>query len=243
MDSDVPVTTVWGLMIAGVLVILALLGLFAISFAGAREPEGPDPEQLRAEAEELAEHAAAAYAKAGRAAAVAEAARDRAAEAEEARDEAWRAQEAADSAYAAARRDVELATHEVEAAVAAQQAAAGEGDGDDRDRTVSRAALGAYKRGEISVEELRDVFRIATTDQFPVRSEQERVAYRFLTEQRAARRVYDRAAAAARAADDEARIAEIAASALADEAAIAAAEAHEAMSLARRYATDRRRQR
>lgn len=240
----------WGLLIAGGSVIVALIFLAVVSLT-TREPiKGPDPELLRAAADELAELAAVAYAKAGRAAAAAEQARAAATDAEEARDEAWRAQEVADAAYDAARKDVEDAAAEIAAAAAvqaynAESAESGEPaeeeDTDERDRTVSRAALGAYKRGEISVEELRDVFRVATTDQSPVQSERERVAYRFQTQQRAARRLHDRAAAAARAADEAARIAEIAAIALAEEAAEAAAEAHDAMLVARQHADRKRR--
>ncbi|GAB7043644.1 MULTISPECIES: hypothetical protein [Catenuloplanes] len=246
---------VWGLLIAGGSVIVALIFLAVVSVTTREPHRGPDPKLLRAEADELAAHASAAYAKAGRAAAAAEQARAAAAAAEQARDEAWAAQEVADAAYDAARKDVEDAAAEIAAAAALQSLDAdADADpdtdadpesrpesGEDRDRTVSRAALGAYKRGEISVEELRDVFRVTTTDQSPLQSERERVAYRYQTEQRAAHRMYDRAAAAARAADEAARIAEIAAIALAEEAAEAAAEAHEAMLLAREHAGKRRR--
>ncbi|MDQ0368743.1 hypothetical protein [Catenuloplanes indicus] len=239
----------WGLLIAGGSVIVALIFLAVVSVTTREQVKGPDPKLLRAEADELAAHAAAAYAKAGRAAAAAEQAREAAAAAEQARDEAWAAQEVADAAYAAARKDVEDAAAEIAAAAALQSLDTddpdadpdSDSDSDDRDRTVSRAALGAYKRGEISVEELRDVFRVTTTDQSPLQSERERVAYRYQTEQRAAHRMYDRAAAASRAADEAARIAEIAAIALAEEAAEAAAEAHEAMLLAREHAGKRRR--
>jgi hypothetical protein len=236
----------WGLLIAGGSVIVALIFLAIVSLTTRETVKGPDPALLHAAADELAELAAVAYAQAGRAAAAAEQARIAATDAEVTRDEAWRAQEVADAAYDAARKDVEDAAAEIAAAAAVQafdaEAEVSEEDLDERDRTVSRAALGAYKRGEISVEELRDVFRVATTDQSPVQSERERVAYRYQTEQRAARRLHDRAAATARAADEAARIAEIAAIALAEEAAEAAAEAHDAMLLARQH-TDRKRRR
>ncbi|WP_033345560.1 hypothetical protein [Catenuloplanes japonicus] len=248
MFEDLSVA-MWGLLIAGGSVIVALIFLAVVSLTTRESVKAPDPALLREAADELAELAAVAYAKAGRAAAAAEQARTAATDAEEARDEAWRVQEIADAAYDAARKDVEDAAAEI-AAAAAMQAYNAEGessstseeDTDERDRTVSRAALGAYKRGEISVEELRDVFRVATTDQSPIQSERERVAYRYQTEQRAARRLHDRAAATARAADEAARIAEIAAIALAEEAAQAAAEAHEAMLVARHH-TERKRRR
>ena len=93
---------------------------------------------------------------------------------------------------------------------------------------MSRAALSAYRRGDISVRELREVWR-RTADWDPAQEERERISRPVRIEQAAARRVYDRAAAEARRAERAARVAEVAAQALVDEAAQAAAEAHEAM--------------
>ena len=232
-------TGVWALLIAAGVVVLALVGL-AVLTERPRTPR-PDPAELQAAAEELAAHAAAAQAEAGRAAAIAIESRDTLAAAERARYEAWAAQEAADRGYDGAWRAA-LAGREA-AALAAQETAAGAGaagamDGPERERAVSRAALSAYRRGDISVQELREVFHRAG-DWDPAQEERERAADRCRIQQAAARRVHDRAAAAARRAEQEAQVAEVAAQALVDEAAESAVEAHEALLAAQRYARRR----
>nr|MDT0657828.1 hypothetical protein [Micromonospora sp. DSM 115978] len=220
---------IWVLLVAGGFVVLAFAGLAALS----RQPRQsrPDRARLRAEADELGAHASAVEAEAARAAAAAVEAREAALAAERHRDQAWAAQETAERAYDRALR----------AAVAGRRDQGAHGaEPADRERDVSRAALSAYRRGDISVHELQEVFRRAG-DWDPAQEQRERIADRSRADQAAARRAYDRAAAAVRRADDAARIAEVAAQALLDEAAESAAEAQEALLAAQARAGDRRR--
>jgi hypothetical protein len=220
---------VWALLMAGGFVVLALLGLAVL----AERPRTPRPDltRLRAEADELTTHAAQAQVEAARAADSAVRARAEVALDEAARDEAWAALEAVEQAY-------DLAW---QAALAGRQAARVDdgGDGAARERAVSRAALSAYRRGDISGPEFREVWRRAG-DWDPAQEERERVAERCRIEQTAARRAHDRATAVVRRADQAARVAEVAAQALIDEAAESAAEAAEALLAVNRYATRRR---
>jgi len=95
-------------------------------------------------------------------------------------------------------------------------------EGDVRD--AARAAFAAYRRGDISVEQLRAVFqRFSGWDGGRERYEHELLRRR--AAERAARRRYDAAAAAERRAYHRVDIAAVAARALADEAAQAAEEA------------------
>jgi hypothetical protein len=229
--DGVDATGVWALLLAGGVVVLALLGLAAI-VDRPRTPR-PDPARLRAEADELAAHAAQAQIEAVRAAEGAVLARAEVAAAEQARDAAWTAQEAIEQAY-------DLAW---QAALAGRQAAQvtdddAAADGATRERAVSRAALSAYRRGDISVQELREVWRRAG-DWDPAQEERERTAERCRIEQTAARRAHDRAAAEVRRAAQAARVAEVAAEALVDEAAESAAEAQEALLTVQRYTAPR----
>jgi hypothetical protein len=227
-STGVDATAVWALMIIGGFVVLALLGLAVLA---ERPPaKRPDPAQFRAAAEELVAHAAAAQADAGRAVAIADEAREQVAAAERARDDAWAAQEAAEGTYETA-----LAAAIAGREAAAQLAAAEpDGDGADREREVSRAALSAYRRGDISVHELREVWRRAG-EWDPAQEEREHAAERCRLQLAAARRIFDRAAAVVRRADQAARVAEVAAQALVDEAAQSAVEAHEVLLATERY--------
>jgi hypothetical protein len=100
-------------------------------------------------------------------------------------------------------------------------------------REVQRAALAAYRRGDLTTEQLRAVYaRFSGSDSGRERHERE-VQRRRATEQ-AAHRAYLSAAAAERAAYQEADVAVVAAQALAEEAAESAEEAR----LARVYADD-----
>ena len=89
-------TGVWALLMAGGLVVLALLGL-AVLADHTRTPR-PDLARLRAEADELAAHAARARLTAARVAQEAVLARAGVAVAEQARDAAWTAQETIEQA-------------------------------------------------------------------------------------------------------------------------------------------------
>jgi hypothetical protein len=180
------------------------------------------PAQLRSELDQLATHAAAVSQDAALADASAAAAWDRCAMAERAREQAWQVYDAAQRSFDEARR----------------QALAGRGsdtnDGtdqpagtDDGQRQVSRAALAAYHRGELSVEQLRELFRRAGGWD-PAQQEREQEAERRESEWRGARRAYEHTAAVERAARQVAHVAEVAAQALAEEAADAAVDADEA---------------
>lgn len=226
------VTAVWALLLTAGVVILALVALAAVA-ERPRTPR-PDPRKLRAAAEELAAHANNVHTEAGRAAGAVADARERLAEAERVRDEAWAAQEAAEHAY-------QRAWQEVLAGRAAHDGMADPAEGDDeQQRDVSRAALTAYRNGDISVEQLREVWLHASGDWDPEQEERERAAYRYKLEERAARRVYHRADVAVRHAEQEVQVAEVAVQALRDEAAEAAVEAHEALLATERYAQRRR---
>lgn len=245
-------TGVWLLLLAGGFVVLALVGLAALS----QQPRKPRPDlaRLRGEADELTAHAVAVQAEAERAAAAAVEAREAVLAAERIRDDAWAAQEAAERTYNQALR----------AAVAGRSANPARGGGPrptdrptdraadraaadrsaperdaERERAVSRAALSAYRRGDISVRELQEVFR-RTGKWDPAQQERERVADGDRIAQAAARRDHDRATAAVRRTDQAARIAEIAAQALLDEAAESAAEAQSALLTLERHAGRRR---
>jgi hypothetical protein len=218
----VAATGVEALLIVGAAVVLGLLVLAVL--AERPRTKRPDPVQLRAAAEELSAHALAAQSDAGRAVAIAVEAREQVAAAERARDEAWAAQETAEQAYQAALAEA-LAGRAAAADLAATQL---DGESEDREREVSRAALSAYRRGDISVQQLREVWRRAG-EWDPVQAERERVADRRRVQQAAARRVHDQAMATVRRADQAAMVAEVAAQALVDEAAESAVEAHEAL--------------
>jgi hypothetical protein len=100
-------------------------------------------------------------------------------------------------------------------------------------RDVARAALAAYRRGDITVEQLRAVYRrFSGWDVGQEHHEHELVRRR--AAEREAHRRYHAAAVAERAAYAEADVAVVAAQALAEEAAASAEEAR----LARVYADE-----
>ncbi|MDT5038945.1 MAG: hypothetical protein QOE03_4130 [Micromonosporaceae bacterium] len=108
---------------------------------------------------------------------------------------------------------------------------------------VSRAAFAAYRRGDISVDELRAVF-VWSSGWDSELERRERAVLRGRVVERDAHRRYDAAAAAERVAYRGLDIADAAARAWADEAAVAAAEAQAARVFAdecRRHTVRRRR--
>jgi hypothetical protein len=238
-------TPVETLLMAGACVVLGLLILAAIAERPRRQPR-PDPVKLRDAARALTAYAGDTHAVAGRAAAAVIEARERLAEAEAAREDAWRAQEAAGAAYQAAWQEAEHgrrtphdpATADLELVAAGDVEAA---DG-DRQREVSRAALSAYRRGELSVDELREVFRRAG-DWDPEQEERERRIDHLRAEELAARRAYERAALVARRAYDALRAAEAQSQEMSGVAMAAAAEAHEALLVTQRFAGKAKRKR
>jgi hypothetical protein len=222
----VPLPIVWAITMAIGCAVLAVLAVVARA-QRADPPEldhdnRVDRHTLRREAQQLTAYAAAAGERAGRAAAEAWQLRERASAAAAARDVAWQVQEAAYAAYQAALQEAIAGRRRAEAMPQRRV-----GDGGERDRTVSRAALSAYRRGDISVEQLREVWQ-RTGGWDPEQVRRERAAEQAGIAERAARRGFDTAAADARQAERDARIADVAAQALADEAAQAAIEAHEA---------------
>jgi len=112
----------------------------------------------------------------------------------------------------------------------------------DRQREVSRAALSAYRRGELSVDELREVFR-RSGDWDPEQEERDRRADHLRAEELAARRDYERTALVARRAYDELRAAEAQSREMSGVAMAAAAEAHEALLVTQRFAGKSKRKR
>ncbi|GAB3514446.1 hypothetical protein [Phytohabitans suffuscus] len=233
-------TAVSALMLIAGTVVLGMLLLAAIAERPRRQPR-PDPVKLRAAAQELAAYAGHTHAVAGRAAAAAIEARERLAVCEEAREEAWRAQEAAGAAYQEAWREVaagraalagrETATVDLELVVAGDA----EGADGERQREVSRAALSAYRRGELSVDQLREVWRRAG-DWDPDQEERERRADQLRADELAARRAYERTALFARQAAEALWVAEAESRAMSGEAMAAKAEAHEALLVTQRFA-------
>jgi hypothetical protein len=237
-------TPVEALMVIGACVVLGLLILGAIAERPRRQPR-PDPVKLRDAARALAEYAGETHAIAGRAAAAVIEARERLAEAEAAREEAWRAQEAAGAAYQGAWQEAQYGrpAHDP-ATVDLELVAAGdvEGTDGDRQREVSRAALSAYRRGELSVDELREVFH-RSGDWDPEHEELDRRTSHLRAEELAARRAYERAAQVARRAYEALRAAETQSREMSGEAMAAAVEAHEALLITQRFAGKPKRKR
>jgi hypothetical protein len=226
------VTAISALLIGGGVVFLALV-ILAVMTDRPRTPR-PDPVRLRAAAEQLEAHALATQTEAGRAAAIASQARAVLAVAEQARDEAWAAQETAERDYRQAWESASAGRETAASAPTPEPV-----PGVDRDREVSRAALAAYRRGDISLQELREVFRRAG-DWDPVQEDRERILDRGGMRLTMARRAYDQAAALARRAEQEARVAEATAQELLTEATESAAEAREAYLTAQRFTRRRR---
>ncbi len=151
----------------------------------------------------LGAYAVSAAERAAQARTVAEALRQLAVQALAARDEAWSTLEAVD----------ELPVPGADAA-----------DGPTVDPVVTQAAFAAFRRGELTVDELRRVWsRPEELDPALATRESERRERMALA--RAARLAYEQAAAKARRTEEQAQVAEVAATALASEAEEAAREA------------------
>ncbi|GAA0710537.1 hypothetical protein Drose_02235 [Dactylosporangium roseum] len=172
--------------------------------------------RLRIEAGELIRQAAATAAAAKRAQIVATEAKARCAAAQEARVAAWAVFDVAQKAY----QDALTAAN-------SQAIAAAITDSDDATkRELSRAALDAFKRGDITVDALEQVFKgVSGAD--PLQELQAREVELCRSAESRARRLYDAAAAAERTAQKAADVAAVAAQALAEEAAEVAEEAAE----------------
>jgi hypothetical protein len=177
--------------------------------------------RLRVEAGELILQAAATAAAAKRAELDVVEAKARCTAAQQARETAWAMFAVAQKAYQEALKSAGEQT----AAHAAAEAAGIEPDEDGK-REVSRAALDAFKRGDITVDALEQVFKgVSGSD--PLQELQAReIELRRSAESRA-RRLYEASAAAERTAVKAADVATVAAQALAEEAAEVAEEAAE----------------
>ncbi|MFD0582907.1 hypothetical protein [Dactylosporangium darangshiense] len=172
--------------------------------------------RLRIEAGELIRQAAATAAAAKRAQITVTEAQARSVAAAQAREQAWAVFDVAQKAYQEALK---------EAGQVSSDLPGGEQD-EDAKREVSRAALDAFKRGDITVDALEQVFKgVAGADPLQELAARE-VELRRTAESRA-RRLYEAAAAAERAAVKAADVAVVAAAALAQEAAEVAEEAAE----------------
>ena len=178
---------------------------------------------LRAEAGELIRQAAATAAAAKRAQSAVAQTRAGSLAAQQAREVAWKAFDAAQKAYERALREAQAHSDEA----GGEPAANGNGQhgtGEDEKRDVARAALSAYRRGDITVEQLGTVFRKASGWSPLLELQAREVELRRSAESRA-RRLYQAAAGAERAAVKAADVAVVAAHALAEEAVEVAAEA------------------
>jgi hypothetical protein len=136
--------------------------------------------------------------------------------AQQARETAWATFDVAQRAYQEALRAAGQVS--TESAIAEQD--------EESKRELSRAALDAFKRGDITVDALEQVFKgVSGADPLQELAARE-VELRRTAESRA-RRLYDAAAAAERTAVKMADVAVVAAAALAQEAAEVAEEAAE----------------
>jgi hypothetical protein len=204
--------TVWAALLGLAFIVLALVGLLAW-LQGPPRPTTEETLRLRAEAMELSQQAAEVVERAARAQAIAQATRARCFEAQQSRELAWRAHDDAERAHAVARQEAVPAPRPAAESPLTQE--------------VSRAALAAFKRGDLSVEELREVWQRAGGWDSG-QDQQDQTLTRARAEEHRAQRAYELAAAGERHLCREAEIAEVAARALADEAVEASVEAHAA---------------
>jgi hypothetical protein len=223
---------VWAALVGGALLVAA--GLMAVAWlqrdrGGPRRerPAAPGPQhctRLHLEAAELARHAALAATAAERAEADAAAAHHRYLAAQRTREQAWREYEAAYRSCQEVRRANRV--------LVGAGAAAGPVDRTDAAEQVERAALAAYRRGDLDVEELRLVLRRANGWN-PSAEQRERDVTIGRSAETRASRAYYAASTAERQARRSADVTFVAARALAQEAAVAAYEARTATAAAR----------
>jgi hypothetical protein len=217
MSVDSSIVVAWLVLLTAAGFVVAVAAWIARRQQRATKREADDVESLDA-------HAAAVAAEAVAAEEHAATARERLAGAESARDAAWQAADEAQAAHQAARRAVAQVSRAQPPGAATGAGESGADAGRDRERIVSRAALQAYRRGDLTLEQLREVYRRAA-GWHPEQERRVREAERCGVAERAARRAYEQAAAAARRAEQAVSVAELAADALVEEAARAAGEA------------------
>jgi hypothetical protein len=211
--------TVWGGLLAACLLAIAALALLTVtrSDGDRRAKVGrADCAALQAEAQELEKIASAAFAKALAAADTAARAAGDLDNAETFRDEIGRLQDATARALEDAIQRLSLQEPEIAVEHRAPPA-----------REASHAAMAAFRRGAISVEQLHALWQ--QIDGWDAgQQEQAHELTRLRAEDVEARRRYDAAALAARNARQAYDIAQVASRALTQEAADAAQEAQEA---------------
>ena len=205
----------WGGLIATVILALAILALLVSREQHRNEPKvvQADCRALMAEAGELDRIAQAAFKKALEANHIATRTAVGLEEAEAARDLASQEQDRAAKALEQAIRTIAATPASIVSAV----------DGADS-REASRAAMAAYRRGAISVDQLQALWQqIDGWDQH--HEDQAHALTRLRGDDTEARRRFDAAALAERVARQAAEVAQVAARALTQEAADAAQEA------------------
>ncbi|GIF03347.1 hypothetical protein [Actinoplanes siamensis] len=184
-----------GIEAAQILVALILLAVLALGgmavFAGRRSPAAPEPE-VAPEVVELESGAGEVWAAAQRAAQAADAARERATEAADERDQA-------EQHYQQAKWD------------------AWTGPKDEGRTLVERAALEAYRRGDISVDQLNRIWAHTRPGEAEIEQLDQEIAEAKLRYAEALAGVVEERRAA--------HVAEVAAEVLAEEARIAESEA------------------
>jgi hypothetical protein len=224
------VFAVWAGLFLGVCALLGLVGVVAWLQARRRDLLGPAPSPMQTrpsptyyarlahEAGELTREAAVAAVAAERAVAAEAAARDRLAVAQQAREAAWQA-------YEQARRDAAEVQRRgpVVAAPAVPE--------DEVLHDVSRAALAAYRRGDLSVDQLHEVYRQASGSN-PAQEQHEHDLVRRRAAEHGSLLAYRAAATVEQAARESAEVATVAAQALVEEAGQAAADAEAARQVA-----------
>ena len=233
LDAMTAAALVWGALVGAVLLFLLVAGSWSRRQSRRQRrhawaetyavPETPglaagDRARLRSEAGELVRQAAAAAVAAKRAQVAVVEAHARVQAAQQVREAAWRAFDAAQRAYNEARNEMPANNEPPATPVEASD------ESDESLREVTKAALGAYRRGDISVEQLSTVFRQATGWDPEQETRAKAIEARRAEESRA-RRMYQAAAAAERSASEAADIAVVAARALAEESVEVAAEA------------------
>ena len=214
---DVDVLTRTSFMIGWLALLAASVALFLIVAGMAwwqHRRHVPSRKRRQRERAEWADHATTVTERAARAATRAAPIRARVEPAEQARVAAWRELEEVETGYEeAARKYQELLRRDAE-------------HPPDRDgqRLVATAALAAFRRGDLSQEQLWRVWRWGSGWD-PERDQRERELSQLRAARRDAHLRYRAAASGERAAQAAADLAEVEARALAEEAATAAAEA------------------
>jgi hypothetical protein len=247
--THTPAIAVWGALFACGCAIL--LGAAAIAWRQKpdKQPAAPVPARgvprvrVRTQFADAAQEAATLSATAQRAAVAAAQARRHSEYARQGLEVAEQAYEAAQRAYEAAAANAVELPREAPGVSEASPAARAEGkDSLDAARhdecDLTHAALAAYRRGDITVEDLRRVWLDASG--WDARHEDaEQELLRLRAEQLAARRAYNMARTVARLARRAEEVADVAAQALADEAIQASNEVAQLRARSARKPSDR----